>query len=240
LVVIPARNEASTIAEVIAEIRRYTDLTILVVDDASTDDTARQARAAGARVLTLAAHLGAWGGIQAGLRLAQREGFQWVITMDADGQHEAAYLETLLDPVIAGRVDVAIGAFVARASRLRRVGWVLLRAVSGLGVEDVTSGFRAYNRRAIEMLAGREATLIEYQDIGVLFMLCHSGLRIGEYEVSMRPRRSGMSRVYSSWRMVFYYMTHSLLLGASKRGRRRCIRDLGSDSSRLPAEGTAP
>lgn len=224
--------------EVIAELRQHCALPVVIVDDASTDNTIACARAAGATVLPLVTRLGAWGGIQTGIRYALAHGFEYVVTMDADGQHEAEYLVSLANPVVTGKVDVAIGAYVARASRMRKIGWMLLRAVSGLGVDDITSGFRVYNRKAMELLAQENATLLEYQDIGVLFLLCNKGLRIGEYQVSMRPRRAGASRVYSSWRLVIYYMLHSMLLGASKRGRRRCVRVLNPDVRAIGEAGS--
>jgi hypothetical protein len=95
-----------------------------------------------------------------------------------------------------------------------------MKAVSGLRLEDLTSGFRVYNQAAMSLLASREATLLEYQDVGVLALMQSHGLKIEDVEVTMLPRRSGSSRVYYSWFAVFYYMCHTLLLGFSKRGRR--------------------
>lgn len=220
LVVIPAFNEQGDIARVIREIREHCDLDIVVVDDASTDDTVRRARDAGVIVIPLALQLGAWGAIQAGIRYALRNGYGHVLTMDADGQHEAVWIDAILEPVTSGRADVSIGCCVQRGSRLRKIAWRLMRLVSGLRLEDLTSGFRVYNRAAMELLSSREATLLEYQDVGVLALMRSHRLEIEDVEVTMLPRRSGASRVYYSWFAVFYYMCHTLLLGLSKRGRR--------------------
>lgn len=219
VVVIPAHNERSDIARVIREIREVCDLDIVVVDDASSDDTVQRARQAGAFVLPLALQLGAWGAIQTGIRYALRRGYAYVLTMDADGQHEAVWISAILQPVTSGRADVAIGCCVKRGSRARKVAWRLMKAVSGLRLEDLTSGFRVYNRTAMALLARREATLLEYQDVGVLTLMRSHGLEIEDVEVTMLPRRTGSSRVYYSWFAVFYYMCHTLLLGFSKRGR---------------------
>jgi len=93
-----------------------------------------------------------------------------------------------------------------------------MRKVSGLPLEDLTSGFRVYDYRAIRRLAGWQATLLEYQDVGVLNTLQAAGLRIADVEVDMLPRRHGISRVFYSWASVVYYMAYTLLLGVTKRG----------------------
>jgi glycosyltransferase involved in cell wall biosynthesis len=201
LIVIPAHDEAEDIGDVIAEINECCDYPVVVVDDASTDTTAERARAAGATVIPLVVQLGAWGAIQTGLRYAWRHGYSHVITMDADGQHQPESLPC-----------------TQRGSLLRKVAWKLMRAVSGLRLEDLTSGFRVYDRMAIRRLAGWQATLLEYQDVGVLAMLNASGLRIMDVEVEMLPRRHGISRVFHSWASVIYYMSYTLLLGFTKRG----------------------
>jgi glycosyltransferase involved in cell wall biosynthesis len=218
LIVIPAHDEAEDIGDVIAEINECCDYPVVVVDDASTDTTAERARAAGATVIPLVVQLGAWGAIQTGLRYAWRHGYSHVITMDADGQHQPESLPVIMQPILDREADVVIGACTQRGSLLRKVAWKLMRAVSGLRLEDLTSGFRVYDRMAIRRLAGWQATLLEYQDVGVLAMLNASGLRIMDVEVEMLPRRHGISRVFHSWASVVYYMSYTLLLGFTKRG----------------------
>jgi len=218
VVVIPAHNEARDISRVIVGVRRVCDFPVVVIDDASEDDTAQQAREAGAIIVPLAVRLGAWGATQTGLRYALRHGFEYAITMDGDGQHEPQSLPDLLAPIISHEADVTIGACTRRGSRLRKIAWLLMKKVSGLRLEDLTSGFRVYDRRAIRRLASWQATLLEYQDVGVLAMLQASGIRIRDVEVSMLPRRHGISRVFHSWASVIYYMAHTLLLSFTKRG----------------------
>lgn len=217
-VVMPAFNEAASIARVLGEVcRELPAARVVVIDDGSHDDTVDIARAQGATVLPLANHLGAWGATQAGIRFAIRHGAHTVVTMDADGQHRAADIHILLDPLRTKCADVAIGTFTARGSRMRRIAWRLLRASSGIRLEDLTSGFRAYNRDACELLAGWNASLLNYQDIGVLTLLLSRGIRVVDMEVRMEPRHSGHSRVFHTWPSVAYYMVHTLLLGLSKR-----------------------
>jgi glycosyltransferase involved in cell wall biosynthesis len=217
VILIPAFNEEDIIAAVIGEIREACDFPVLVIDDASTDDTITQAQLAGATVIPLSAQLGAWGATQAGLRYALRHGYDVAITMDADGQHQAISLEILSRPVVEGVADVAIGACVRRGSMLRRIAWIMMKKTSGLSLEDITSGFRVYNRKAIRELASWRATLLDYQDIGVLLLLQSRGLKVIDVKVAMRERKNGRSRVFHSWVMVAYYMSHTLLLGLSKR-----------------------
>lgn len=213
LIVIPARNEAETIGEVIASTRALGWRHVLVVDDGSTDDTAALARAAGAAVISPVLPQGAWGAMQTGIRYAVRHGYPGVVTMDADGQHEPEHIADLLAAAGgAERIDVVIGAFPERGSPLRRLAWRYFRLLTGLSLEDLTSGFRYYNRAACELLAGEEATLLDYQDVGVLLMLRRAGLRMCEVPVEMYPRRTGPSRIFASWRKVARYMLETSLL----------------------------
>jgi hypothetical protein len=218
IVVIPAHNEVDDIANVIRDIQEHSNFPVVVVDDASSDDTANAARSAGAVVVPLSLQLGAWVATQTGLRYALKHGYDYAVTMDADGQHLAKSLPALIQPILSREADVTIGACTQRGSVLRKIAWTLMKKASGLRLEDLTSGFRVYDRRAIRRLATWQATLLQYQDVGVLAMLNASGLRIKDVEVSMLPRRHGISRVFYSWTSVLYYMSYTLLLGFTKRG----------------------
>jgi glycosyltransferase involved in cell wall biosynthesis len=222
IVLIPARNESASVGAVIREIKSRYSVPVILIDDASTDNTADVASKAGATVLSLSVRLGAWGAIQAGMRYALAKRCEYVITIDADGQHEAENMEQVYKPVREGKADIGIGACVSRGSLLRKIAWAFLKRVSGLSMEDITSGFRVYNEKAMKLLADRNATLLEYQDIGVLTLLCENGLVISETQVDMKERRAGQSRVFSSWVMVAYYMLHSTVLGFSKRRSLSC------------------
>jgi len=219
VVIIPAHNESKDIAHVIRDIQKHSNFPVVVVDDASCDDTIIKARQAGAVVIPLAAQLGAWGATQTGLRYALKYDYSYAITMDADGQHLAESLAALIKPIVDKEADVTIGACTQRGSKMRKIAWTLMKHVSGLRLEDLTSGFRVYDRHAIRKLASWQATLLEYQDIGVLAMLQASGIRIKDVEVSMQPRRSGISRIFYSWTSVIFYMSYTLLLGFTKRSK---------------------
>ena len=219
LVVIPAQNESLTIAAVVAGVIAAGFVNVLVVDDASSDNTGAIARASGAMVLRAPLVQGAWGAMQTGIRFAVRHHFSSVITMDADGQHHSEELRILL--AAAERADVIIGACTARGSASRKFAWSLFRSITGFSVEDLTSGFRLYNAAACRVLASAEATLLDHQDIGVLLLLRKSGLTFAEVQVQMSVRTAGMSRVFRNWRSVISYMIQTLVLAFARRQYRR-------------------
>lgn len=210
LVVIPALNEGDCIGDVIRQARAHPNVDVLVIDDGSTDETAAVALFEGAKVLRAPLWQGAWGAIQTGMRYAVRRGYAGVVTMDADGQHEPGQLPMLVEA--ARSADVVIAACPSRGSRMRHLAWRYFRFLTGLDLDDLTSGFRYYNAAACRVLATEEATLLDYQDIGVLLLLRASGFRVAEIPVAMNPRRSGASRVFSSWWTVARYMAETTLL----------------------------
>ena len=218
-VIIPAFNEDASIATVIRKIQQHSTADIIVVDDFSRDGTVAKARGTGARVLTLAQHLGAWGAVQTGLRYALKNDYQIAITMDADGQHDPAYIPALLQPILQNQADVTIGAAPARISNARRIAWQWFRLLTGLKIEDITSGFRAYNKNSMRIMVKSAASLLDYQDVGVLLMLRNGNQRICEVPVCMQSRSDGKSRVFSSWFVVAKYMLHTSLLTLARLDR---------------------
>jgi glycosyltransferase involved in cell wall biosynthesis len=218
MILIPAHNEEATIAGVVRKARRRWSVPVVVIDDCSRDRTAELGRRAGAIVLPLSIRLGAWGATQTGLRFAARAGWPIVVTLDADGQHESDQIATLIRPIQTGQADVVVGACPLRASPARRVAWRWFRLLTGVTVHDVTSGFRAYNSAAVERLSRPEASLLDYQDVGVLLILQRCRLRVREVAVPMGPRRHGKSRVFESWWTVFRYMLQTSVLCIARFG----------------------
>lgn len=212
LAVIPARDESTSVGEVVAGVRATLGCDVLVVDDASTDDTCARAAAAGASTLRLPVGLGAWGATQTGIRYARRHDYAGVIALDADGQHLPDSLPLLFAAQARSGASVVIGTCLERLSRAKRLAWWYLRTLTGLKLQDLTSGLRLYDQRAMDVLAGPEASLLDYQDIGVLMLLARNGLPVEETPVSMRERRDGHSRVFASWLVVARYMMHTTIL----------------------------
>ncbi len=217
LVLIPARNEEKTIKQVVEDILKQ-GFPVLVIDDGSTDLTVQQAQKAGAYVISLINPLGTWGALQTGFRYAKDKGYEIVVTFDADGQHNPSFINTLIEPVISGKVDVSIGTYPERLSKVRKLALHFFRSIARISFHDLTSGMRVYGRRALEILADERATIIDYQDIGVLMLLLGNNLTMQEFPVKMNHRVSGKSRIFHSWFAVAKYVFYSfmLVMGKSK------------------------
>lgn len=199
LVVVPAFNEAGSIARVVREVRgELPDLDVLVVDDGSTDVTAQQAASAGAVVARLPYNLGVGGAMRLGYRYGRDHGYQAVIQVDADGQHDPRYVPKLLDALTDA--DLVIGARFAGEGDYRVRGprrWamtmlsVVLSWLARSRLTDTTSGFRAANRRAIELFA--QFYPVEYlgDTVETVVHACRRGLRVRQVPVAMRRRLAG-------------------------------------------------
>lgn len=214
-IIIPAYNEASSIAAVLDDIKHSgVKARTLVVDDNSSDRTAEIATESGAEVLRLCTNTGAWGAMQAGIRYAVWQGYTQVVTLDGDGQHLAESVSILLNAEPGA--DVVIGSCVSRGSNARKLAWHYFRSMTRLPVDDLTSGLRLYRTRALAHLISRRATLLDYQDIGLLLLLRSSGLSFAEVNVQMRQREIGKSRIFSSWFRVIQYMGTTTLICLAK------------------------
>lgn len=207
-------NESETIFDVVSAVVNF-GYAVIVVDDASSDSTVIMAKAAGALVLPSLQNLGAWKATQAGLRYAEKLGYNVVVTMDADGQHNADNISLLVEKYKTG-ADVVIGNCTERGSTGRHIAWNFFKRLNGLHVSDITSGFRLYSRQALHCLVSREATMLEYQCIGVLIMMRNVKLTIVEAAVPMNKRTTGISRIFHSWLAVGYYLAYSAMLSFAK------------------------
>jgi glycosyltransferase involved in cell wall biosynthesis len=217
LAIVPALNEAATIHEVVSEIRDFDpDFEVLVVDDGSTDGTAAVAEAAGAKVLSLPLNLGIGGAVQAGYLFAFERGFDVAVQVDGDGQHDAADLGRLLEPILAQRADLAIGTRFSgertyNAPLARRVGIKLFAGIVSLRVRqrmtDTTSGFRAVNRRGIRLFAADYPH--DYPEVESVVTAARGDLRVCEVPVAMRQRAAGRSSITTFG--SFYYVVKVLL-----------------------------
>jgi len=224
--VVPAWNEAGAIGGVVDEIRAFDpQIDVVVVDDASTDDTAGVARAHGAKVLALPFNIGIGGAVQTGFRYARDEGYDVAVRLDGDGQHAAEELGKLLAPIRAGDAELVIGSrFVDPAGTYRppfarRMGIrVFARLVSLLGgqkVTDTTSGFSALDRTAIELFATEYPH--DYPEVESTLVALRSGLRLAQVQVDMRERQAGTSSI-TFVRSLYYIVKVMLaLLVASLR-----------------------
>jgi len=230
LAVVPAYNESETIAGVVHSIREHArDVDILVVDDGSTDDTSRLAAAAGARVVRLPFNLGIGGAVQAGFVYALENGYDRMVQVDGDGQHDPAELKALAREMDAdARLDVVCGSrFLSRdlkypAPLSRRTGIhifaFLLSRLVRQPVSDPTSGFRLYNRRAIQLFASDYPH--DYPEVEAVLMLHHHRLTMREVPVRMFARGGGRSSIHGSGKSAYYMIKVMLAIGVGLARRR--------------------
>jgi len=217
LVIMPAHNEANNIEAVLDQIRATgLPLDVLVVDDASADDTAERARRKGAAVVSLPCNLGYGGAVQTGFRYAVERGYDIGIMMDADGQHDPQSLPDLLSVVERG-ADVALGSrFLGRmeynAGWARRMGMGvfrrIVRCVTRQPFTDPTSGYQALTREVMEFFA-QDNYPTDFPDADTLIVLHHAGFNVVEVPVVVKARMSGES-MHSGWKPI-YYMVKMLL-----------------------------
>jgi glycosyltransferase involved in cell wall biosynthesis len=227
LILLPAFNEAARIGRVLAGVRAAVpDATVVVIDDGSADGTSMVARAAGARVVRLPFNLGAGVAAQTGFKLAVRDGYDCVVQLDADGQHEPADIPALLAVIEQRSADVAIGSrFLGaghyKAGALRRAGMALFgllaRLLTGERLSDVTSGFRAFGGDVVRFVAS-EWYPADYADADVLITLRRAGFRLKEVPVRMYPRAGGRS-MHAGLRPLYYVF--KMLLSVALAPRRR-------------------
>lgn len=215
LLIIPAYNEEDNIARVVGALEvDYPQYDYVVVNDGSSDGTADICREHGFRFIDLPLNLGLAGAFQAGLKYADKHGYECAIQFDADGQHRPEYVASMVEAMRSQDVDIVIGSrFVVekKPRSARMIGSELisamLRITTGQKVVDPTSGMRAYDRRMIEILAygpnlGPEPDTLAY-------LIRKKGARIAEVQVSMDERIAGQS--YLNFRASTSYMARMAL-----------------------------
>lgn len=217
--IIPAYNEEGRIGPVVGRVRREVETDVVVIDDGSADDTAQEAREAGAIVAVHPVNLGYGAALQTGYRYALRAGYDAVIQLDADGQHDpesiAALVQALKDggDVVVGSRFLHPGSY--RPPLARRLGMTLFGGVasllSGMKLTDPTSGFQALSRRALVFYA-HERYPHDYPDADVLSMVARAGLRLCEVPVRMHEAPDGKSMHAGVLKPLYYAFRMSLAL----------------------------
>jgi glycosyltransferase involved in cell wall biosynthesis len=211
LAIVPALNEEASVGAVIDEIRAAAPgFDIVVVDDGSADRTSGIAHEHGAIVLRLPYNVGIGGAVQTGYQFAAEHGYDVAIQIDGDGQHDPREIVKLLEPLLAGEADMVAGTRFAggegyRSSATRRIGIAMLaKAVSLIvrqRVTDPTSGFRAANRRTLELFAADYPH--DYPEAEATVLVHRHHLRIAEVPVQMRARAEGSSSIRGLYSMVY-------------------------------------
>lgn len=219
IAIIPAYNEENNIEDTVNDISvNAANLDIVVINDCSSDGTARVLLKNNIQFLDLPINLGIGGGVQTGYRYALEHGYDIAIQFDGDGQHDARYLKDLIAPIENGQADVVIGSrFIEKegfqSTGMRRLGInflsSLIHLLCGVKVRDVTSGMRAVNRKMIEKFAADYAQ--DYPEPEAVLATGLAGAKIIEMPVQMRERQGGVSSI-NPVRSVYYMIKVSLAL----------------------------
>ena len=232
LIITPALNEEESLPATLKELREVVDdPDILVIDDGSTDATAEVASRASAVSAQLPFTLGVGGAVRVGLHYAQRNSYDRDVLIDADGQHDPAGITALLEALDHG-ADMAVGSRFAtgtddypvgrtRRQAMRFLG-AIVRALTGQRFSDVTSGFRAFDRPVIELLAREYPVEYLADTVEALLIVRYAGFRVDEVPISMRPRAAGVPSTRRVKLVINYLRLLIGILGsASRRARLR-------------------
>jgi len=218
LAIVPAYNEEKNIEGVIRGIQKEApDHDILVINDGSKDRTSEIVRKfESVKIVDLPMNLGIGGAVQTGFIYCWEKGYDICIQVDGDGQHKPSEIKKIEEPIINGEADMVIGSRFLGSSTykttfLRRMGIKIFYFANRLflreKIKDSTSGFRAYNRKAVEIL--RRYYPDDYPEPEAIFIIKKKGLRIKEVGVEMEERKGGRSSI-TFFRAIYYMVKVSI------------------------------
>lgn len=208
----PAFNEERKISEIIRKVQGlHKDLDILVVNDGSEDNTAQKARETGVKVISHPFNMGYGVAVQTGYKLALREGYDIIVQIDADGQHDPENINRVLNPVLSGEVDYVLGSrFLDKNSYspelTRRLGMFMFSKIvswiTDKRVYDPTSGYIAFNKKVLEFFCC-DSFPNDYPDANMLVEIYYAGFSMKEVSVKMYENEEGKT-MHSGMRPVYY------------------------------------
>jgi hypothetical protein len=212
LIIIPAYNEAENIQKTVDNVKLY-NYDVCVINDCSKDNTYEICKADKDIVtLDLPFNLGIGGAVQTGYLYAMKEGYDIVVQLDGDGQHDSSYIKDLIQPLLQDEADMVIGSrFIERrgfqSSAARRVGIKFFKGLISFfykeRITDATSGFRAVNKALIKIFA--KSYPADYPEPETNAALLRQGYRVKEIAVMMKSRGGGQSSISTSksiWYMI--------------------------------------
>ncbi|MCH5279860.1 MAG: glycosyltransferase family 2 protein [Lachnospiraceae bacterium] len=219
IVLIPAYNEEKSIETTVADIRENAPgFDYVIINDCSADETLKICEKEGLHVLNLPINLGIGGAVQTGYLYAYKNGYDYAVQFDGDGQHDAKYLGKMQEYMEQNKLDMLIGSrFIEKegfqSSGLRRFGIryfsALIKLLTGTRITDPTSGMRMVNRDVIKLYA--DSYPKDYPEPESAVAIINQGKTIGEYPVIMRERSEGVSSI-SPVRSVYYMIKVTLAI----------------------------
>lgn len=228
ILLIPAYNEEKSIVNTVEELcQDYPQYDFIIINDGSTDGTMEIIQQHGYPYLSLCSNLGIGGAIQTGYQYAAKHAYDIAVQFDGDGQHDPAYIDMLIRPLMMCKADISIGSrFIARTgfqtTVMRRLGNRIIAGIihlcCGVTVTDSTSGFRAANRKAIELFARDYAH--DYPEPEAIVTASLHGLRICDCAVRMKSRSNGKSSINFT-RSLYYMIKVSIALFVCRIKNRR-------------------
>lgn len=216
IIIVPCYNERDNIAAVYHEIREKTQYDVIFINDGSTDDSKDILQRENIPHLNIPLNLGIGGAVQTGYRFALRNGYDIAVQLDGDGQHDPAFIESLIEPIEQGKADLVIGSrFIAnegyQSSAIRRAGIkyfkALIYCLTFKVITDATSGFRALNRKTLQLFDNFYAR--DYPEPESNTLALRNKLRVLEIPVTMRARQGGTSSITGT-RSIYYMVKVSI------------------------------
>ncbi len=214
LIIIPAYNEEKHLRTVITDVKdAMLSADVLVVNDGSQDNTSNLAKEMGAMVLDLPCNLGYGGALQTGFRFATERGYDYIITIDGDAQHDPNSVNNLIDNMTSEDADVVIGSRFLneqyKMGALRKLGSIMFsliaRIYTGIRFTDPTSGFQLLKRKVFTYLSRADNYPLDYPDINIIMALYKMNFTVVEAPVKMLEKRDNKS-MHSGMAPLFYVL----------------------------------
>ena len=219
IVIIPAYNEEKSIEKTVEDIRENApEFDYVIVNDCSRDNTLKVCTEKGMHVLNLPINLGIGGAVQTGYLYAYKNGYDFAVQFDGDGQHDAKFLHEMRDYMVEHKLNMLIGSrFIEKegfqSSGIRRFGIryfsALIKFLTKAKIKDPTSGMRMVNREIIGIYA--DSYPKDYPEPESVVAILNMGKTVGEYPVVMRERTEGVSSI-SPLRSVYYMVKVTLAI----------------------------
>jgi glycosyltransferase involved in cell wall biosynthesis len=218
LAIVPAFNEEEGIQRLAKLFEDVNNIDVVVINDCSKDNTSKICREYGFNVIDLPSNLGIGGAVQTGYKYAEKYGYDIAVQVDGDGQHNPANIKDLIKPIIEENADLVIGSRYLykegfQSSFIRRLGInyfsMLISILQKKKITDPTSGFRACNRRVIELFSKRYPT--DYPEPESIVYLLRNKYTIKEVPVIMHERLGGESSI-SAIKSIYYMIKVSLAI----------------------------